>query len=191
MYKMIYFGREIYIDENVYPPSEDTFLLLKAALEEVKRGEFVLEIGTGCGIIANFLKEKARVIATDINPHAVKCAKANGIEVVRTDLLAGLKPQRQFDVIIFNPPYLPESESNGSWLGKAWSGGRVLIDRFLNETPNYLNENGRILLVVSSITGVEDVKERMQSLGFKINQIARERYFFEEIMVLVGRQINK
>lgn len=187
MYKMSYFGKEVFIDENVYPPSEDTFLLLKAALEVVKHGYFVLEVGTGCGIVANFLKEKARVIATDINPHAVRCAKANGVEAIRTDLFAGLKPQRQFDVIIFNPPYLPEAESNGSWLEKAWSGGKTLIDRFLYEAPSYLREKGQLLLVVSSITGIEDVEQKMCSLGFKVDRIAREKYFFEEIVVLAGR----
>ncbi len=189
MYKMSYFGREVFIDENVYPPSEDTFLLLKAALLEVKHGDFVLEIGTGCGIIANFLKEKARVIATDINPHAVRCAKANGVEVIRTDLFAGLKPQKQFDIIIFNPPYLPEGEisGSGSWLEKSLVGGRALIDRFLHEALSYLRENGRLLLVVSSITGIEDVEQKMRSLGFKVDRIARERYFFEEIVVLAAR----
>ncbi|MEM2990806.1 MAG: class I SAM-dependent methyltransferase [Halobacteria archaeon] len=186
---MSYFEKEVFIDENVYPPSEDTFLILKAALEVVKHGDYVLEIGTGCGIVANFLKDKARVIATDINPHAVRCAKANGLEVIRTDLFAGLKPQKEFDVIIFNPPYLPlsEAESNGSWLGKAWSGGRTLINRFLYEAPSYLREKGQLLLVVSSITGIEEVEQKMCSLGFKVNRIAREKYFFEEIVVLAGR----
>jgi release factor glutamine methyltransferase len=186
MYKMNYYGKEIFIDENVYPPSEDTWLLLKAALREVKQGDLVLEVGTGSGVIASFLMEKARVVATDINPYAARCAKANGIEVIRTDLFAGIKPKRQFDVIIFNPPYLPETKST-SWLEKAWSGGRTLIIRFLDEVQSYLRENGRLLLVISSITGIEAVEQKMRSAGFKVNRTAMERYFFEEIVVLAGR----
>lgn len=186
-----YFGREIIVSENVYPPSEDTFLLLKAALEEVKKGEFALEVGTGCGIIAKILSEKARVVAVDLNPHAVKCARANGVEVISTDLFAGLKPGKQFDVIIFNPPYLPvEGEASEGWLEKAWEGGengRALIDRFLSELRSYLRENGRILLLVSSLTGIEAVERKMHSLEFKVERRMRERYFFEELVVLAGK----
>ncbi len=65
----------------------------------------VLEIGTGSGYIAAALKEVADVIATDINPHAVCAAKQKGVEVVRTDLADGLRGP--FDLVIFNPPYLP------------------------------------------------------------------------------------
>ncbi len=186
-----YLGREIIVGEHVYPPSEDTFLLLKAAIEEVRDSESVLEVGTGCGIIAKFLGEKARVVAVDLNPHAARCARANGVEVIRTDLLAGLKPEKQFDIIIFNPPYLPaEGRKSEGWLEKAWDGGengRTLIDRFLKDVRSYLKADGRLLLLVSSLTGVKEVEEKMQSLGFTVERQMKERYFFEELVVLAGR----
>ena len=44
-----------------------------------------------------------------------------------------------------------------------------------------------MLLLVSSLTGIEEVEQRMHSLGFKVELIMKERYFFEELVVLAGR----
>ena len=62
---------------QVYPVEEDTQLLLEAALAEVRPGDRVLEVGTGSGHIAASLADRAaRVVALDINPHAVRAARA-------------------------------------------------------------------------------------------------------------------
>lgn len=87
---------------EVYAPAEDTWLLLRAAGKECHDGERVLEIGCGSGIISASLSGRASVLATDINPHAVRAARDRGIEVVRTDLAAGICGR--FDLILFNPP---------------------------------------------------------------------------------------
>src|SRR5512137_2455149 len=70
---------------QVYKPEADTYLLLDAARAEVKAGDRVLEIGTGSGLIAAELAKVTGVIATDINPHAVLCARKRGVDVVRSD----------------------------------------------------------------------------------------------------------
>ena len=78
----------------VYEPAEDSFLLADAALEEAEPGMCILEIGAGSGFVSAVLKANIkgiRVFATEINPHAARCAKANGVEVIRTDLFFGLK----------------------------------------------------------------------------------------------------
>ena len=64
----------------------------KAALNEVRPTDSVLEIGTGCGVIAKRIAERARcVIATDKNPRAVENAKLNGVEAIMGDLFADLR----------------------------------------------------------------------------------------------------
>ena len=75
--------------DQVYQPEADTFLLLRAAQAEVKPGDRVLEIGTGSGFIASELARITGVVATDINPHAVMCARGCGVEVVQSDLFSG------------------------------------------------------------------------------------------------------
>ncbi len=60
--------------DHVYPPQTDTFLLLKHIRPIAE--DVVLELGTGCGVIALHLAQTAkRVVAVDFNPHAVKNAR--------------------------------------------------------------------------------------------------------------------
>ena len=104
---------------DVYEPAEDSFLMVRAAIAEVRKSDYVLEIGTGSGIVSMCLMDRAKVVATDINPHAVKSARLNGVEVIRTDMFGGIGGK--FDLIIFNPPYLPASEDEKAdgWIGCA------------------------------------------------------------------------
>ncbi|WP_440948280.1 HemK2/MTQ2 family protein methyltransferase [Methanosarcina sp. T3] len=182
----------------VYEPAEDSFLLADAALEEAKPGMNVLEIGAGSGFVSAVLRTNVkgiRVLATEINPHAASCAKANGVEVIRTDLFRGLKPgsrEASFDLILFNPPYLPTSEEEKvpGWLNYAFDGGvsgRETLDRFLDEVRNYLKPGGKILVLISSITGLEAVKEKMEKPGFEVDVVLTKKISFEELMVVRGK----
>jgi release factor glutamine methyltransferase len=181
----------------VYEPAEDSFLLADAVLKEAKPGMRILEIGTGSGFVSAILLanlKDIRLVATEINPHAARCAKTNAVEVIRADLFKGLKPgnpETRFDLILFNPPYLPTSkeEKVPGWLNYAFDGGtsgRETLDRFLGEVRNYLKPGGEILVLISSITGLGAVKEKMEKLGFKVDVVEREKVSFEELMVVRG-----
>lgn len=182
----------------VYEPAEDSFLLADAALEEAEPGMHILEIGAGSGFVSAVLRANVKgicVLATEINPHAACCAKANDVEVIRTDLFRGLKPESpkaSFDLILFNPPYLPTSEEEKvpGWLNYAFDGGvsgRETLDRFLDEVRNYLRPGGKILVLISSITGLEAVKEKMVKMGFEVDVVGRKKVSFEELMVVRGK----
>ncbi|MEM3051279.1 MAG: 50S ribosomal protein L11 methyltransferase, partial [Candidatus Bathyarchaeia archaeon] len=75
--KRVYFGDYVFfVDENVYEPAEDSFLFAENL--EVQEGERVLDMGTGCGILGIVASKRAHeVIAVDVNPYAVRCAKYN------------------------------------------------------------------------------------------------------------------
>ncbi|MDN7011583.1 methyltransferase [Methanoculleus sp. FWC-SCC3] len=158
------------LPDQVYPPAEDSFLLLRAARREVRETDRVLEVGTGSGYVAaGLLGRAASVAATDINPHAVRCARARGVAAIRTDLVAGVSGP--FDLILFNPPYLPTSpdERMDDWLEYALDGGptgRVVIERFVADAGRVLSPYGRILLLVSSLTGLDEVRELFAREGF-------------------------
>ncbi|NJD75790.1 MAG: methyltransferase [Candidatus Methanoperedens sp.] len=186
-----YKGTAIGLSPDVYEPSEDSFLLAEAALSEIKNSETILEIGCGSGIIAAIINSntKARVIGIDINPHAARCAKKNGVEVIRGDLLNCIKGK--FDIILFNPPYLPtsEEEKNEGWINAALDGGhdgRRIIFRFLEQAGNNLSDNGLILMVVSSLTGIGVVKSKMESLGYYVEDKKQERFMFEQLKVIAA-----
>lgn len=181
----------IKIIPEVYEPSEDSFLLAEASLSEIGHGERIIEVGCGSGFISAVIKanKKVRVVGIDISPHAVKCTKENGVEVIRGDLLRCIKGK--FDVIIFNPPYLPtkEEERTEKWMNLALDGGyngRRTIFRFLDSVGDHLVKNGRVMMVVSSLTGIEEVKSRMKSLGFEVKEKIQKRFMFEQLTVLVA-----
>lgn len=183
------------IDENVYAPAEDTFLLAENL--QVKSGSFVLDMGTGCGILAILAAEKARhVLAVDINPYAIRCAKRNAeingvkskIDFLLGDLFNPIKRGEIFDLIIFNPPYLPsEQEEEKIWIGRAWAGGetgRKIIDRFLYEAPNFLRRNGRIMLVQSSLSDIERTLKIFDELNLEARIVAEVKVPFERIVLI-------
>jgi release factor glutamine methyltransferase len=176
------------ICEEVYQPAEDTYLLLKAALNESKPTDEAIELGCGRCLIAAALAQRVKtLIATDINPHAVMLAKSKGLDTVRADIFRGIRAK--FDLVIFNPPYLPTSDEEKieGWLNRAFDGGpsgRDIVFRFLENLRDYLKEDGRALLLISSLTGLEEVKKKAGEVELDSCVVCHERYFFEHLYVL-------
>ncbi|RBQ22702.1 putative S-adenosylmethionine-dependent methyltransferase [Candidatus Methanobinarius endosymbioticus] len=192
---------EFETDEMVYEPSDDSFIL--ADNLNINPNERVLEIGTGSGIIAMHASKIAKeVIATDINFNAIELAEKNflandikNIKLLFGDLFEPLKTEskdkQNFDVILFNTPYLPtdECEILEDNLNYAFDGGldgRKIIDPFLNQVKNYLNENGRVQLIQSSLSSVEQTIMKLEELGFLPEITAIEGFFFEEIVLITA-----
>jgi release factor glutamine methyltransferase len=172
---------------QVYQPEADTYLLLDAARKEVKPGDRILEVGTGSGLISRELAKVSGVVATDINPHAVLCARKAGIDVVRTDLFAGIRGF--FDLILFNPPYLPTQpeERMDDWLEYALDGGesgRAVIERFARNIGDVLAPGGRILLLISSLTGLSDVQALFAGQGYSAG-IAMQQMVEDEMLYIL------
>ncbi len=168
---------------QVYPPAEDTFLLLTTARLEIRPDDRVLEVGTGSGTVAADLDKRVRcLVTTEINPHATVLAQKKGIAVVRTDLLDGVRGP--FDLILFNPPYLPTQpeERMGDWLEYALDGGvsgRDTIGRFLTDVGRVLAPEGRILFLLSSLTGLPGVISMARDRGY-LTEIVREQAVEDE-----------
>lgn len=173
---------------EIYEPREDSYLLAEQ-VKKYAKGR-VLDVGTGSGIQAVTAKEAgADVLATDINPEAVKVAKKLGIKAICCDLLEKVKGK--FDLIIFNPPYLPADGRNDDI---RWSGGYEGIEvimEFFKQAKNHLAENGKILFVFSSLSSQEKLKSFLRRLGFKLEILAWKRIFFEEIYVGKAEIITK
>jgi release factor glutamine methyltransferase len=175
--------------DDVYEAAEDTFLLLSAALKEAGPEDRVLEMGCGRGMISKRLVPLTRnVLATDVNPSAVRALRRAGINAVQADLFCGLRSN--FDLVIFNPPYLPTAEDEvlKGRLNFAFDGGetgRDTINRFLEMLTDHLDpEKGRALLLISSLSGPSEVTEKAREVGLLVEVVAREKHFFEELFVL-------
>ena len=194
--KRIFFNNcTFYVEKNVYEPAEDTFLLTENLV--VSEHDVVLDMGTGCGILGVLAAKRARkVVAVDVNPHAVRCAETNArlngviekMDIRRGDLFEPIKKGEKFDVIIFNAPYLPsEAREQKTWIGRAWAGGptgRRLIDRFISRAPSYLKKSGRILLVQSTLSNVDETVRRLEGEGLQASVLAEKKVAFETIVVI-------
>lgn len=198
--RIFFNGRAFYVFDQVYKPDADTFLLAENL--EVNPKDSVLELGTGCGLLGILSALKAEhVVAVDINPYAVTCTKLNAkingvpdrVEVIRGDLCSSLRQDAFFDLILFNAPYLPVTEEEiRSWIDYAWSGGlkgREIIDRFITQTSDHLKPGGRVLLVQSTLSDVEQTLKEFQQRGFKATVIGEQKAEFETI-TLIQAELN-
>ena len=183
------------LETNVYQPAEDSGLLADAAVE-FARGR-VLEVGTGSGWVAEQVAEKGtadRVVASDLNPHACRSARERGLEAVRGDLLEPFA-DGSFETVLFNPPYLPTDPDNewDDWMEHALSGGesgRELIVPFLQDLDRVLVTGGQALLLVSSLTGYDEVVELIGEAGFTHEEVRQESYPFETLSILRLTQVR-
>jgi len=169
----------------------------------------VLEIGYGPGtisllIISQFLKKKVNFFhaGTEINPLAVETANYNAIlnkledkvhflegnlfEPLNTDELG-----TPYDLILFNPPYLQSepdiiNDTNRKLIDLAWDGGptgnEVLLE-FLNNLSKFLNKNGEIFFITSSLVNQETIQQTLKIQEFKILEQKSNHIFFEDIIL--------
>jgi len=157
----------------------------------------ILEIGTGSGIaaIANAKANPGNeIIAVDLNPEALECAKENAarngvknIAFVQSDLFGNVSGK--FDAILFNPPYLPTSEEErlDGDENRAYDGGaegREATEKFLAQFGGHLRQDGALLIVQSSLSGAEETGQKLEAMGFKVEAVAEESFFFERLSLL-------
>ncbi len=171
---------------EVYNPSDDSYLLLRAIM--VRPGQSFLEIGCGSGLISiHAAKLGATVSAVDINPNAVECtlqnANRNGVRVrVRqSDLFENVTGY--YDIIAFNPPYLPTETRSTSWIEKSWSGGEEgseIAISFLAEAWKHLAPGGSIYLALSSIGGFMSVLKSAKE-KYECEMVEEIHQFFESV----------
>ena len=186
-------------DDNVYVPAEDSYLL--ADNLEIKEGQSVLEIGTGSGIVAMYASRLTDTITvTDINSDACLLAERNfkdnnikDIEILFGNLFEPVE-NRKFDVILFNTPYLPteDDEVIDDTINYAFDGGlngRKVIDIFLDEVGNHLNDGGIVQMIQSSLSGNQETLDKLDELGFIAEIKASEHFFFEDITLINAYKI--
>ncbi len=175
--------------EGVYEPREDSFLFA-GFLEGLElNGKKVLDVGCGSGLLSIVCSKKgAEVSAADISPKAVECTKKNAeanncrLSAFQSDLFS--RVQGKFDIILFNSPYLPVDES------PEWSAGSraELVLRFVQSCKGHLNSSGKVLLLISSLTGPEKVIKAFESDGFSVRAVGEEKLFFEQLLLLEASQ---
>ena len=190
---------KINTDNNVYVPAEDSYLLADNLL--VKEDMNVLEIGTGSGIVAMYASRLSHnITVTDSHFDACELARKNfmannieGVEILFGNLFEVVK-NRKFDIILFNTPYLPTEnddviEDNLNYAFDGGLNGRKVIDLFLNEVKNHLNDGGIVQMIQSSLSDIEKTLNILDEQGFIAEIAASEHFFFEDIVLINAYKI--
>jgi len=168
----------------LYLPSDDTIFLANT----VNRysGTLALEIGTSSGIVLMELaKQFKTVIGTDID----FCSLKRLLEMSRNQrvicchaasALHGIK----FDLIVTNPPYLPNATR---YIDNTTDGGlagvEITID-FLKDAIDRLEIGGKILIIVSSISDTRKLDSFLSKNNIMVKKIAQKELFYETLQIL-------
>ncbi|MEM0360525.1 MAG: methyltransferase [Candidatus Diapherotrites archaeon] len=178
---------ELLVFPSVYEPQEDSFLLAENI--KTRKGIKALDLGCGCGIQSiNLALQGASVLAADINRNAVKNTLENAkrlglaskISAKKSNLFSNIS--EKFQLIVFNPPYIPGNKRKDRSVLGGRNGNEVLLE-FLHEMPFHLEKKGKCFFVCSSLNRFDFIKGKISSLGFKHCIIARQKLFFEELAV--------
>lgn len=174
---------------TIYQPREDSYLLQKY-VRQFSMGR-VLDMGTGSGIQALTAITNPNcqhVLAVDKDEEAIQALqekarkeKIRKLEVLHSDLFSHVKGQ--FNLIIFNPPYLPQDKGiqNETLYGgkKGWE----LAARFFHDASKHLYPDGKILFLFSSLTNKVKIQEIIENNLFSFTELEKQKLSFEELYV--------
>jgi len=104
----------VIVEPGTYVPRWQSLELAARAAAHLPDGGRAIDVCTGSGVIAAALRlrrRSARVVGTDIDPGAVSCARANGVEARRGDLFDPVPSEFEgrTDVVVGVVPYVPTS----------------------------------------------------------------------------------
>jgi release factor glutamine methyltransferase len=169
----------------LYLPSEDSFLLARSV--EGYTGKSALEIGIGSGAVLKVLHENFQIVAgTDIDFASVRHCKENlpnDIMLACCDAASAFR--HKFDLIVSNPPYLPveDNEKKDSAIHGDYNGIEPTL-RFIKSATSVLAENGKILIIVSSLSNAPKMAEFIVQMKLKKRTISEKKLFFETLTTI-------
>lgn len=180
-------------NENVYPPSEDSYLLIESITPYNCFKS--LEIGVGSGVVSLHLcKEVPMVFGCDINIHCLHLSKKNALansinnlHLFYSNLFSSIKFGTLFDLIVFNPPYLPVDSPPRNLIDLSYHGGLDggdHIRRFLSNLSFYLSPKGNAYLLQSSLYPLENTTNFLKNNNFNYKIKNKLKLDFETLYVL-------
>lgn len=140
---------------GVYTPTRAEYVELLTRVRDVK-GSTVFDIGTGTGVLSFVLLQRgaSRAIGTDVEARAVVCAQSNakalGLSGRFTAMERALFPEGRADLVVCNPPWIPEAPKNRFDVA-VFDADQAFLRGFLSELPQHLTQTGRGLLIISDL----------------------------------------
>ena len=188
-----FMGLTFHVDERVLIPRQDTETLVELVLKEnTDKKARILDLCTGSGCIAVSLAVLGgyrKVDAVDISEDALAAAEENGtrlggkVRFLKSDLFSALDPEKKYDVITSNPPYIPTEVLNGLEPEVKDYEPRMALDgsedglafyrRIAVAAPAFLRAGGRIYLEIGYDQGAA-VEELLRNNGFARTRVVKD-----------------
>ncbi|MGC8869585.1 MAG: peptide chain release factor N(5)-glutamine methyltransferase [Brevinematia bacterium] len=186
-----FWGMKFRVKEGVLIPRFETESLIEFIKNTCRNINYILDIGTGTGILGITLKKifpNAYVVMTDISDVSLEVCRYNissllgeieGVELIKSDIFDNIWEEigwGKFDLIVSNPPYI--SERDYVFLPKdvkkepyiALYGGILGMDFYIkiaNRVRDFLSSRGRVILEVGDEEQAEKVKRIFRLKGFR------------------------
>lgn len=168
----------------MYLPSDDSIFLSNTVRHY--HGQLALEVGTSSGIILKELSKNFRiVIGTDIDFDSLKHLQSvlKNNRLICCDAASAIHNMK-FDLIITNPPYLP---NNPNHVDKTIDGGPTGIEvsiHILASVLEKLSEKGKILIVVSTLAEKKKLENFIYEKNLVIKKVAQKDLFYESLEII-------
>jgi release factor glutamine methyltransferase len=180
-----YLGLTLHVPPQVQPIYPVSYLLGEVVLAEVRPGDRVLDMGTGCGVNGILAaRAGAEVLALDINPEAVRAARENArrngvadrFEARPSDVFDAIGPASDgpFDVAVFDPPFRWFQPRDLLEMATADPGYRAL-NRFVREARLYLSDRGRLLVFFGSSGDLGYLQRLVAEEKFRTEVLAHKK----------------
>jgi predicted RNA methylase len=150
-------GAAVHPHYGVFAPVRGEYveLVARALATRDLAGKLAFDVGTGTGVLAFLAARRgSRVMATDDEPRAVACARANAARLGLADRVeareADLFPEGRADLVLCNPPWLP-AEPHGPLDRAVYDPASRFLLGFLRGLPAHLAPGGEALLVISDL----------------------------------------
>ena len=152
-------AQRIHAHYGVFAPLRGEYLPLVAEAKlpaAFKKDAVAFDIGTGTGVLAALLAQRgfARVIATDLNPRALQCARENiqhlGLSKQVDVMEADLFPPGRAALVVCNPPWVP-ARPTSAFEQAVFDPDSTMLRGFLAGVAEHLIQGGDAWLVLSDL----------------------------------------
>ncbi len=156
------------------------------------RDEIVADIGTGSGLLGLLAaRAGAMVTATDVNPAAIECARANArhnglgdrIHLIASDVFEMVPADRRFDLVVTNPPFYPRTPKSATDHAFAAGVDNGFFTKLARGLPGRLTRKGALLMIHSSDADFAPILEMLGREGFVQRVATENRGLFETLTI--------
>jgi len=165
----------------MYVPSDDTFLLADCIMQY--RGSRALEIGVGSGVLLQVLEKNFQYVSgSDISLQSLQhCKSRSSAMLVCCDAASAFSGK--FDLIVSNPPYLPDDDVKDRTVHGGPAGVETTV-HFIQSALPLLADGGKMLVVVSSLADTAGLDRLVAEMKMHKKVVKEKKLFYETLSIV-------